>query len=50
MTDELKFLEFLSRNHILPSFNLPIDAVPFVARTTVGGDEFIVARMSDGLK
>lgn len=50
MTDELKFLEFLSRNHILPSFNLPIDAVPFVARTTVGGDEFIVARMSDGLE
>ena len=34
----------------MPSFNLPIDAVPFIARTSVGGDEKITARMSDGLE
>jgi len=50
LSEEQKLLEFLSRGHFLPSFNLPIDAVPFVARTTVGGDEHIVARMSDGLE
>jgi len=50
MTEEQKLLEFLSRGHFLPSFNLPIDAVPFIARTSVGGEEEIVARMSDGLE
>ena len=50
MTEEQKLLEFLSRGHFLPSFNLPIDAVPFIARTSVGGEEQIVARMSDGLE
>ena len=50
MSEEEKLLEFLSRNHYLPSFNLPIDAVPFIARTTLDGEERIEARMSDGLE
>ena len=50
MSEEDKLLEFLSRNHYLPSFNLPIDAVPFIARTTLDGEERIEARMSDGLE
>ena len=50
MSEEDKLLEFLSRNHYLPSFNLPIDAVPFIARTTLDGEERIEARMSDGLR
>jgi hypothetical protein len=50
VSEEQKLLEFLSRGHFLPSFNLPIDAVPFIARTSVGGNEQIVARMSDGLE
>ncbi|MED5350127.1 MAG: DUF1998 domain-containing protein [Candidatus Thermoplasmatota archaeon] len=50
MSEEDKLLEFLSRNHYLPSFNLPIDAVPFIERTTLDGDERIEARMSDGLE
>ena len=50
MSNEEKLLEYLSRGHYLPSFNLPIDAVPFIARTSVGGEEKITARMSDGLE
>ncbi len=50
MSNDEKLLEYLSRGHYLPSFNLPIDAVPFIARTSVGGEEKITARMSDGLE
>jgi hypothetical protein len=45
-----KLLEYLSRSHFLPSFNLPIDAVPFIARGMQNGEEKIIARMSDGLE
>ena len=45
-----RLLDFFSRQHYLPSFNLPIDAVPFIARAMEGGDEQILAKMSDGLE
>jgi len=45
-----KLLEYLSRSHYLPSFNLPIDSIPFIARAMENGDEKIIARMSDGLE
>jgi hypothetical protein len=48
--DSEKLLEYLSRSHFLPSFNLPIDAVPFIARGMQNGEEKIIARMSDGLE
>jgi hypothetical protein len=49
MSDD-SFLEFLSRRHFLPSFNLPIDSIVFVARTARNGSEEIEVRMSDGLE
>ena len=48
--DSEKLLEYLSRSHFLPSFNLPIAAVPFIARGMQNGEEKIIARMSDGLE
>ena len=33
MTEPTNFLDFLSEHHKLPSFNLPTDAVSFVARS-----------------
>lgn len=51
MTEPTNFLDFLSDNHKLPSFNLPTDAVSFVARSlTPTGDEQIEVKMSNGLE
>ena len=51
MTDTTNFLDFLSDHHKLPSFNLPTDAVSFVARSlTPTGDEQIEVKMSNGLE
>ncbi len=45
------FLDFLSDNHKLPTFNLPTDAVPFIARSLKpSGDEQIEVSMSTGLE
>jgi hypothetical protein len=50
MNDE-NFLDFLSDNHQLPTFNLPTDAVPFIARSmSPSGDEKIEVNMSTGLE
>lgn len=50
MNDE-NFLDFLSDNHKLPTFNLPTDAVPFIARSLKpSGDEQIEVSMSTGLE
>jgi len=51
MTKPTNFLDFLSDNHKLPSFNLPTDAVSFVARSLApNGDEQIEFNMSNGLE
>ena len=51
MTEPTNFLDFLSEHHKLPSFNLPTDAVSFVARSlTPTGDEQIEVKMSNGLE
>ena len=51
MTEPTNFLDFLSDNHKLPSFNLPTDAVSFVARSlTPTGEEQIEVKMSNGLE
>ena len=49
MTEE-GFLEFLSRRHFMPSFNLPIDSIVFVARGANNDNEEIEAKMSNGLE
>lgn len=51
MTDTTNFLDFLSEHHKLPSFNLPTDAVSFVARSLAPtGEEQIEVKMSNGLE
>ena len=52
MTIERNFLDFLSDTHKLPSFNLPTDAVPFIARTLKSRtqNEEISVNMSTGLE
>jgi len=51
MTDPTNFLDFLSDYHKLPSFNLPTDAVSFVARSLAPtGEEQIEVKMSNGLE
>ena len=44
------FLDFLTEEQYLPSFNLPTDSVSFIARTANYGEEDIEVRMSNGLE
>ena len=45
-------LDFLGKRHMLPTFNLPTDAVPFIVRSRSrrGSGEQIHVRMSTGLE
>ena len=43
-------LDFLGKRHLLPTFNLPSDAVPFIVRTRNYGKEKILVNMSTGLE
>ena len=51
MNDNTNFLDYLSNNHKLPSFNLPTDAVDFIARSLKkNGEEQVEVKMSNGLE
>jgi len=51
MNDNTNFLDYLSNNHKLPSFNLPTDAVDFIARSlNKNGEEQVEVKMSNGLE
>ena len=45
-----KLLRNISRGPLSAVIQLPMRRVPFIARTSVGGEEKITARMSDGLE
>ena len=51
MDEKTNFLDFLSDSHKLPSFNLPTDAVPFIARSLdPSSGEQVEVKMSNGLE
>jgi hypothetical protein len=51
MNTKENLLDFLSKRHLLPTFNLPTDAVPFIVRTRDrSSKEKILVNMSTGLE